>query len=221
LSTIQLDESVWYAARVAASAAFPAARGADRRRAILTVAYEQIAERGLEGLRFGDVARGAGINNGTLLYYFPSKDALIQGIVSYMLEDFSASVPPHPADAPPLDALAELRRELEDARRRLGGRLGTVYLELLARARRDAKVAAALRQLDTSWAWWLTSILDRGREQGLFRADLDACTVTILMRVLIRGMGLQALLDGPEAIDRAYSAVGDFIETWLAVPANG
>ena len=71
--------------------AAPAARSprSDRRPEIVAVAYRLIAERGLEGLRFADVAREAGINNGTLLYYFASKDALIQAVGAFLVELYS------------------------------------------------------------------------------------------------------------------------------------
>ena len=189
----------------------------DRRRHILQVVFQLIVERGLEGLRFGSVARHAGINNGTLLYYFPSKEALIQGVVAYLLDEFSANEPPHPSEAPP-DALAELRADLDDARRRLGGPLGTVYIELLARSQRDPDVAAALRAMDAAWTNWLTIILDRGRAQGIVRPDLDPELATTTIRAVTLGVGIQGRLDDPKAIDRAMSAVTALIESWLRRP---
>jgi AcrR family transcriptional regulator len=47
-----------------------------------------IAQRGLEGLRFADVARAAGINNGTLLYYFAGKNALIEAVGKFLVDQY-------------------------------------------------------------------------------------------------------------------------------------
>lgn len=52
-----------------------AAHRADR---ILEIATRRFAEAGLEGVRLHEIARDAGLNQATLLYYFPSKRALYQ-----------------------------------------------------------------------------------------------------------------------------------------------
>src|SRR5215470_8443122 len=99
MSTVQLNEFPGMLARV------PAPPRAQRRAAIVHTAYRLIAERGLEGLRFADVAREAGINNGTLLYYFASKDALIEAVGGYLVEQFSQPGAAPPAGDDPLAAL--------------------------------------------------------------------------------------------------------------------
>ena len=51
----------------------------DRQQALVLAAFNQIAERGFEGLRTREVAAGVGLNIATLHYYFPTKEALIRG----------------------------------------------------------------------------------------------------------------------------------------------
>jgi AcrR family transcriptional regulator len=209
--------SVWYAAGVRPTDAAQRPR-ADRRAQIVQVAFRLIAERGLEGLRFSDVAREAGINNGTLLYYFASKEALIQAVGAYLVEQFmqvsQASLPPH-TDAP-LDALGELRLEFADARERLHDQVSVVYTELLARAQRDATVATLLRDIDAGWRGWLTGILERGRTQGRFAADLDVDLVVTTIMASIRGVGMQALvMQDAEKAGSVMDAVAALIERWV------
>ena len=187
----------------------------DRRQDILRHAYLLIAQHGLEGLRFADVARAAGINNGTLIYYFPSKDALIQGVVGYLLDEFRASQPPRPADGGPLEAHTELRWEFDDARKRLGGPLGIVYLELLARAQRDPRVAESLRSLDAAWDGWLQTVIQAGQARGGFHTGLDPTLATTAIRLLIRGAGFQALLDDPQRIDSVMAMMAELFLHWL------
>ncbi|TMC63676.1 MAG: helix-turn-helix transcriptional regulator [Chloroflexota bacterium] len=50
----------------------------DREQALVEAAFNQIAERGFEGLRTREVAAGVGLNIATLHYYFPTKEALIR-----------------------------------------------------------------------------------------------------------------------------------------------
>ena len=64
----------------------------DRRDALVRAAYNQIAERGFEGLRTREVAGGAGVNIATLHYYFPTKEKLIEGVVEHAMERFRTTV---------------------------------------------------------------------------------------------------------------------------------
>jgi AcrR family transcriptional regulator len=192
----------------------PASRP-DRRAEIVRVAYRLIAERGLEGLRFADVARQAGINNGTLLYYFESKDALIQAVGAYVVDQYSETGVSREVMAR-LNPLNQLRLEFLDAAQRLDTQLGVVYTELLARSQRDPAVAAMLRDIDASWRAWLSSILERGVKNGMFRADLDIQQVTTTIMSTVRGVGVQALVgqDGA-SMEPVMKAIGGLIEGWI------
>jgi AcrR family transcriptional regulator len=189
----------------------------DRRAQIVQAAFDLITTRGLEGLRFGDVARAVGINNGTLLYYFASKDALIRAVGDYVVDQYrQTGGPSRPADDP-RTPLADLRWEFTDAGARLRDSVGIVYLELLARAQRDPAVAALLADIDAAWRAWLAQLLEAGRRDGSFRADLDVGLVTSLIMSAIRGIGMQALV--PPATDDlapALDALGELILRWVA-----
>jgi AcrR family transcriptional regulator len=189
---------------------------ADRRTEIVRVAYRLIAERGLEGLRFADVAREAGINNGTLLYYFESKDALIRAVGALMVEQFSETAAPNNPDAP-TDPLAAIRWEFVDAAEHLQDMASIVYTELLVRGQRDPSVAALLRGIDAAWHAWLSSILERGLEAGVIRADLDVALAATTIMTSIRGAGMQAMIVEDSATVRPVMAsLADLIESWIA-----
>jgi AcrR family transcriptional regulator len=212
MSTVWLNECVWYARRVTA----PPPGRLDRRSDIVHVAYRLIAERGLEGLRFADVARQAGINNGTLLYYFDSKDALIRAVGAFMVEHFSQSAAPFNPTAPP-DPVAAIRWEFTDAGEHLQDQASVVYTELLARAQRDASVAALLRDIDAAWHGWLSSILERGRQSGAIRADLDVGLVATTIMTAIRGVGVQAMIaEDPASVKPVVQVLADLVESWIA-----
>ncbi len=187
---------------------------ADRRAKIVHAAFQLIVQRGLEGLRFGDIARAAGINNGTLLYYFANKEALIQAVGAYLVQQYSATGWPEPA-APP-DPLSVLQHEFADARERLGGDLGVVYTELLARARRDPAVAQLLRDIDANWRRYLSGVLERGRAAGIFRPDIDVDLVVTTIMASVRGVGMQALVAGDAAaLEPVMDALAARIQAWI------
>src|SRR5256884_9060947 len=67
----------------------------DREQALVEAAYHEIAERGFEGLRTREVAAGVGLNIATLHYYFPTKEALIRGVVEHAMGRFRSTLAPH------------------------------------------------------------------------------------------------------------------------------
>src|SRR3979411_665872 len=74
----------------------------DRQQALVRAAFNQIAERGFEGLRTREVAAGVGLNIATLHYYFPTKEALIRGVVAHAMDRFRSTLAPHGSPAGPL-----------------------------------------------------------------------------------------------------------------------
>src|SRR5919197_2199765 len=66
---------------------------ADRRRALVAAAYRRIASGGFEGLRTRDVAADVGVNIATLHYYFPTKEALIRGVIGEAMRRFTQTMP--------------------------------------------------------------------------------------------------------------------------------
>src|SRR6266536_5102442 len=74
----------------------------DRRQALVAAAFQRIASEGFEGLRTRDVAADAGVNIATLHYYFPTKEALIRGVIGHAMQRFAATIP---SQGPPTDRL--------------------------------------------------------------------------------------------------------------------
>ena len=159
----------------------PKAPRNERSAEVIRAASALIAQKGMEGLRTREVAERVGINSATLHYYFPTKEALIQGVVEDLMEQLSANRAP-PAN--PNAALELLRAEFADVRLRLKDSPDqlVVLTELAMRAWRDPVIARMLRYLDDGWRGHLISIFEAGIAEGVFRPDLDAsATATALM----------------------------------------
>ncbi len=195
----------------------PAVADSERRRTLVRIAYRHIATRGFEGLRVRAVAHEAGINHATLLHHYPTKEALIGGVVEYLLHEFSVTpIPrPHEGEATPAE---EVRLQFEDMRWRLRERpeIFVVLIELLARSLRDPAIAAALRGLDTAWLGYLVGLLRRGVAMGAFRADLDPYVVATALMAQIKGLGMQAIGQADTAqLDALVTQLAAQVERWL------
>jgi len=87
----------------------------DRQQALVRAAFNQIAERGFEGLRTREVAAGVGLKIATLHYYFPTKEALIRGVVAHAMDRFRSTLAPHGSPADQLrNHLRAVRKLLRD-----------------------------------------------------------------------------------------------------------
>src|SRR6476620_9197555 len=75
---------------------------ANRRLALVAAAFQRIASGGFEGLRTRDVAADVGVNIATLHYYFPTKEALIRGVIGHAMQRFQATMP---RDGSPVEQL--------------------------------------------------------------------------------------------------------------------
>ncbi len=193
------------------------ASGNDRRRELIRIAFEEIAGKGFEGLRFQEVAARAGITNATLYYYFPSKELLIQALVDSLMDDLKT--PLEQRNAPAENALEELRRLFDQVRLRVtkDARFFIVITELALRARRDPAIDSIGRQRDDFWQRDLRSILARGIAEGLFRKDLDVDATVLALMVQVKGIGHHAAMRKRKAgeIDRAVDEIAAQVEHWL------
>ena len=65
---------------------------ADTRAKLLRAASEVAINKGVEALTLSAVAQHAGTSKGGLLYHFPSKDALLTGMVEQLAQDFETAL---------------------------------------------------------------------------------------------------------------------------------
>lgn len=67
-------------------------KAADTRRSLLEAASRIIQNNGVNSLTLAAVAQEAGVSKGGLLYHFPNKESLIEGLVAYITQDFTIRV---------------------------------------------------------------------------------------------------------------------------------
>jgi AcrR family transcriptional regulator len=64
----------------------------ETRTLLLTTARRIILEQGIGRLTLDEVAKQAGVSKGGLLYHFASKDALIEGLIRYLIADYERQI---------------------------------------------------------------------------------------------------------------------------------
>ena len=153
--------------------------GGDKREAILRAATRVFAHNGYFNSKVADIAREAGVADGTVYLYFKSKEEILHSI-------FDRSVD---------DALAAARKQIElisDPREKLR-RIALLHLERLG-ADRDLAVVFQVELRGSTkfmeefsaagFAEYLSLIrssFEEGQRAGLFRADLNANVVAKIL----------------------------------------
>jgi AcrR family transcriptional regulator len=186
----------------------------DRASEVVRAAYAIIFEKGMEGLRTRDVADKVGINSATLHYYFPTKEALIQGVVEYLMQELRTN---RTQPRAPQSAMDLLRAEFADVRVRLRqcpDQL-VVLTELAVRGWRDPIIAKMLKRLDEGWRGHLVSVLEAGIKEGAFRLDLDTRATAELMMSQLRGLGFQGK-SGASRLDETVRNLALQTELWVS-----
>lgn len=149
--------------------------GGDKREAIMRAAITVFAHNGYFNSKVADIAREAGVADGTVYLYFKSKEDILHSI-------FDRSVD---------DALAAARKQIElisDPREKLR-RIALLHLERLG-ADRDLAVVFQVELRGSTkfmeefsaagFAEYLTLIrttFEEGQQAGVFRSDLNANVV--------------------------------------------
>jgi len=183
-------------------------RKEDRQQALVQAAFNQIAERGFEGLRTREVAAGVGLNIATLHYYFPTKEALIRGVVAHAMDRFRSTLAPHgsPAD--------QLRNHLRAVRKLLRDEpeIGAVMGELALRSARDPSLARIMGEAFQAWHRTLRGLLQRAAPGCYAAPGLDTDDVAALIIATLTSMTLPSTASA-DRTDRAFRQ----LERWLGL----
>ena len=180
----------------------------DRRGALVSAAYHQLAEHGFEGLRTREVAAEAGVNIATLHYYFPTKEKLIEGVVDHAMQRFRTTLEPHgsPSD--------QLRNHLRSVQRLVKDepQLGIVMGELALRSARDPAIARIMRETNEGWHRTVRALLRRAVREGNLRPEMDSDDAAAMIVATLRSLTLP-IASGGTHNDLALRQ----LERWLGV----
>lgn len=189
----------------------------DRRRQIVEAAFDTLAEKGFEGFRTRDVAERVGINSATLHHYFPTKEALIEGIATHLERLYMGDMAPRHTEEGVPAALRELRQEFADVAffSRKQPKTWAVSREFMLRAPRDPVVADIVTRLNEQWRASVERILADGRDAGVFPAVRDPAAAALAVVGALWGSIMLAQPTPPQ-----LDALCREIEAWLVGKDN-
>ena len=180
----------------------------DRRQALVLAAFDQLAEHGFEGLRTREVAAEVGVNIATLHYYFPTKEALIRGVLSEAMRRFRSTLAPHGSPTDQLkNHLRAVRKLLKD-----DPELGAVMGELALRSGRDPAMAKIMRETNEAWHRTVQGLVRRAARDGQPSSAHNSGDVAAVVIAVVTSLTLPTVASG-ERVDQAFRQ----LERWLAV----
>ncbi|MBB6093519.1 AcrR family transcriptional regulator [Povalibacter uvarum] len=157
-------------------------RDADRSmQDILAIATEEFAVNGLSGARVDQIAERTRTSKRMIYYYFNGKEGLYQAVLekAYMdirsLEERSKLLDMEPLAA--MRKLIELTFDYDETHPQF---ISLVSVENIHQGK-HMKNVQAIKDVNASVIRTLSTILERGRKEGVFRADLDPVDVHLLI----------------------------------------
>ena len=168
-----------------------------RKPQIVAAAAEVLYERGLFATRIGDIAQRAGTSSPTILYYFESKDRLLEEAVERSDAEFYARVTDGQAGRRAAGKLVHLIRET------CLGPSGlhhdwTLWIDMWARARRDSGVRETYFRLDRRQRGLIAEIVREGQDFGEFSDSADPDDFATALSGMLDGLGVQLTLGQPD-----------------------
>jgi AcrR family transcriptional regulator len=156
---------------------------------LLEAAAVVFAEQGVNA-RLGDVAAAAGVGPATLYRYFSNREALLSALLEYALDETSESL---------------AAADLENVSFREG--IARVARALVATRSKYAVLARMVDQIDKEKVGQrlrepISSLLRRGRAEGILRTDLSEDETTAVLGALIQAASLLAD-QGNAGVERA------------------
>ncbi len=185
-----------------------------RRNEILAATSATIADRGLCETRIADIANHIGASPALILYYFPSKAALLTEALVYQDEVFHETVKGALERAGSAAARLGILIEASCPKppRPNGEPDGwLLWPAAWEMSRHDPTLAAARARLDEAWRAQIAAIVEDGIEAGEF-ADVDASDFSIQLAALLDGLAIEVMLGDPTVdADRMRRLADDFV----------
>jgi AcrR family transcriptional regulator len=159
-------------------------RNSERRAHLVQLAGDLFAEKGFRATTVREIADAAGILSGSLYHHFDSKESIGDEILSGFLDDVLAGYRQAVKDTDTARAAIEqiVRSSTETlTRHRAALTMLTNDWPYFSVQPRFAYLRKAMKEIEQIWV----DQLERGKQDGEFRADLDARLVYRLLRDIL------------------------------------
>ncbi|XYH92731.1 TetR/AcrR family transcriptional regulator [Sorangium sp. So ce1128] len=164
-----------------------------KRRELLRAAQRRFAAEGVQA-SIASICAEAGVSPGHLYHYFPSKEAILEGLFQLVLDEAATHLSGDVQDARDLPALvADL----------YSGKGPSLLFDLLAESQRNAAIADRLRCHSAEMKQLLASAIARGQAAGLVDDTLPAAALATMLLAVLDGSKAIRLRD--PAVDRGHA----------------
>jgi AcrR family transcriptional regulator len=159
----------------------PRQAGSARRADVLRIAAELFAQKGFRATTVREIADAAGILSGSLYHHFDSKesigDEVLSSFINDVLADYRAAVA---AAGSPRVVLEQVVRSTSSTLSRHRAALAMLQNDwsYFSTQARFGYLRKAVAEIEATWL----AQLERGKQDGVFRADLDARLTYRLVR---------------------------------------
>jgi AcrR family transcriptional regulator len=162
-----------------------------RRPELLNAAAAVIRRRGLAHARVVDVAEEAGTSASSVLYYFASKAELVKEALTATEERYYEELAVELAGT---DSARERLVLIVESSYGEGDYDAALWMELWARALRDAELADTRAELDRRWRKTIAEVVRYGQERGEF-GPAEPDTFAVMLASLLDGLAVQIALN--------------------------
>jgi len=177
---------------------------ADRRRdALVRAGYAEILEKGIQGMTLDSVVARAGSSKGGALYYFPTKEDLLSGVLEWLLRQLNRTLDEvlQAPDSARGKMVAELEVLFHSAE--VNRKLYLVFFDFVALGTRQERFRSLLESFFADCHRRDSEIVEQGIRQQQFRR-VNPHDAAMTIRALVDGYCLQWLLGPVDAPIEAY-----------------
>ncbi|BBH67484.1 HTH-type transcriptional repressor KstR2 [Actinoplanes sp. OR16] len=158
-------------------------KNSERRAHLVRLAGDLFAEKGFRATTVREIADAAGILSGSLYHHFDSKESIGDELLSAFLDDVLNGYRAVSAEPDPRAAIEQIVRSSTATLSRHRAALTMLQNDwtYFSAQPRFAYLRTAMKEIEETWI----DQLERGKESGLFRADLDTRLTYRLLRDIL------------------------------------
>jgi AcrR family transcriptional regulator len=164
-----------------------------------------------------DICQAAGMSPGNLYRYFPSKEAIIEGIVARHRAQAGADFDAVEGATSFWDGIFAMARVYMVERPAEEINLG---MEIMAECRRNPSIAKLFLDFEADVKARLVKLLQTAAERGEINQSSDFESVAAMLMVIADGISLRRVADRSFDVERALPLVFQAVENLLGKPAG-
>jgi AcrR family transcriptional regulator len=194
----------------------------ERREQILEAARQVFVERGFHATRMSDVARAAGVSQGTVYHYFDNKDDLFIALLNVWNDQLEEIVKSLPETELKATNKFWLINQVGVSFMEINTDLLSVLVEFWAYALHNPQAAASFRRFFQAMQQTFADILNEGIASGEFKA-IDVEDLSALPLIVLDGVILLTAVVGKDLInpERVMKKTQQLIFEGLLTEAKG